>query len=140
MSESLQEQIIYDRLISELKAYIAKQNTLTINSIDIKLSIDNFHCCNEHLTLTLNHEYIDKILIWPDTHINFEVIFKDSSNFLYKNKRFTQDLDTVILSYFILNVEHNSTIDDVLNMINVIFNDNSKIESILQKVTQVILF
>ena len=142
MADSPAEQIIYDRLISELKEYVDKHNTLTINSIECKLSINNYYSVNEHLTLTLlNHEYIDKILIWPDTHINFEVMFnKNISKFFAKNKKFTQKMINTGHSYYILNMTHNSTVDDVLNMINVIFTDNSKIQSIVTEITQVNLF
>lgn len=141
MSESVAEQIIYDRLIADLKAYVSKNDTLTINSIECKLSIDDYHAVNEHLTLTLTHEYIDKILIWPDTHINFEVMFNENiSKFFDKNKLFTQELIDCGNSVFILNMTHNSTVDDVLNMINLIFTDNTKIESIMCEITEVNLF
>lgn len=141
MSESLQEQIIYRRLFADLKEYVSKNDTLIINSIECKLSIDDYYAVNEHLTLTLNHEYIDKILIWPDTHINFEVMFnKNISKFFDKNKQFTQEMIDTGHSYFILNMTHNSTVEDVVNMINLIFRDNTKIESIISEITQVNLF
>ncbi len=140
MSNSAQEQIIYDKLINELKKYVAKNNTLTIASIECELSIENEYACNEHLTVTLKNHHIDKILIWPDTHINFEVRFNDDSIFLTDNKQFTKELLQTGHSSFILNMTHNSTVEEVLDMIAIIFSDNTKIQSILSHIEYVKLF